>query len=394
MRMRKHLTWAGALLVVGGLTAAALWPDRVDIETAVAAHGPMEVTIDEEGETRVCDRFVVSAPVAGRLLRIDLEPGDRVVGGRTVVARVVPASPPLLDPRTRAESNAAIEAAKAVVRQAQAERERAATALTHARRTFERQEMLAASGAVSRADLDLAQSAFSDAGAAQQAADAAVQRAERELTVARARLVTPADDTKPIEIVAPVDGQVLVRRRQSESVVAAGEPLVDIGNPQRVEVVTDLLSTDAVRVAQGNPVRIEGWGGAQPLHGTVRRIEPAGFVKVSALGVDEQRVNVIIDLAPTQESARLGDGFRVESRIVVWSGDAVTVPAGALFRRDQGWAAFLVEGGRVRVRAVDVGQRNNEAAQIIGGLTAGQIVALHPPDTLRDGARVTVSVTH
>jgi HlyD family secretion protein len=353
----------------------------------------MEVTIDEEGETRVCDRYVVSAPVAGRLLRIDLEPGDRVVGGRTVVARLVPATPPLLDPRTRAESTAAVEAAKAVVRQAQAGRDRAAASLTHARRTLERQEMLAASGAVSSADLDLAQSAVADAEAAQHAADAAVERAERELTLARARLVTPSDDARPVEIVAPADGQVLVRRRQSEAVVAAGEPLVEIGNPERVEVVTDLLSTDAVRVTPGNPVRVEGWGGSQPLQGTVRHVEPAGFVKVSALGVEERRVNVIIDLAPTQDTARLGDGFRVESRIVVWSGTAVTVPAGALFRRDRTWAAFLVEGGRVRVTAVEVGQRNNEVVQIVGGLTPGQIVALHPPDTLRDGDRVIASVT-
>jgi HlyD family secretion protein len=393
MRVRRYVTFAGLLLVVAGLAAAAFWPDRVDVEAIAVIRGPMEVTIDEEGETRVSARFVVSAPVTGRLLRIDLEPGDTVIGGRTIVARLVPATPPLLDPRTRAESAAAVEAALAAVVQVQAERDRAAAALELARRSLDREEMLAADGAVSQADLDRAHSAFKDAEAGHQAAAAAVDRSEREVTLARTRLGTPSGTGRPVEIVAPVDGQILTRRRQSEAVVAAGEALLEIGDPARVEVVVDLLSADAVRVAAGNPVRIEGWGGNTPLHGTVRRVEPSGFMKVSALGVEERRVNVIIDLERTPEAARLGDGYRVESRIVVWSGEAVTVPAGALFRRDRKWAVFVVEEGRVRVADVEIGQRNNDAAQILSGLTPGQTIVLHPPDTLRDGARVSVSTT-
>jgi HlyD family secretion protein len=318
MRVRRYLTFAGLLLVVAGLTAAALWPERVDVEAVAVVRGPMEVTIDEEGETRVCERFVVSAPVTGRLLRIDLEPGDTVIGGRTIVARLVPVTPPLLDPRTRAESTAAVDAAQAAVQQAQAERERAAAALEHARRSLDREEMLAADGAVSRADLDRVHSAFKDAEAGFHAAVAAVQRADREVTLARTRLATPSGAGRSVEIVAPVNGQILTRRRQSEAVVAAGEALVEIGDPARVEVVVDLLSADAVRVAHGNDVRIEGWGGSMPLRGTVRRIEPSGFMKVSALGVEERRVNVIIDLERAPEAARLGDGYRVES----WCGAA------------------------------------------------------------------------
>jgi HlyD family secretion protein len=393
MRAWRYLKVAGLVLVVAGLTAMALWPDRVDVEVVVVARGPMDVTIDEEGETRVRDRFVVSSPVTGRLLRIDLEPGDRVIGGRTVVARLVPTAPPLLDPRARAESTAAVDAAQAAVQQAQAERERAAAALDQARRSLDREEMLAADGAVSRADLDRAHSAFKDAEAGYHAAAAAVQRSEREVALARTRLGTPSGTGRPLEIVAPVDGQILTRRRQSEAVVVAGEALVEIGDPAQVEVVVDLLSADAVRVAPGNRVCIEGWGGDQPLYGTVRRIEPSGFMKVSALGVEERRVNVIIDLGRTHQAARLGDGYRVESRIVVWSGEAVTVPAGAMFRRDRTWAVFLVEDERVRIVAVEVGQRNNEVAQILDGVRPGQTIVLHPPDTLQDGARVTISAT-
>jgi len=391
MHVWRYLKIAGLVLVIAGLIVAALWPDVVDVEVVVVSRGRMDVTIDEEGETRVRERFVVSAPVAGQLLRIDLEPGDTVTGGRTVVARLRPAAPPLLDPRTRAESSAAVDAAQAAVQQAQAERERAAAGLDHARRSLDREETLAADGAVSRADLDRVRSAFKDAEAAHHAAAAVVHRAEREVILARTRLGTPSGAGRPVEIVSPVDGQILSRRRQSEAVVTAGEPLVEIGDPTQVEVVVDLLSADAVRVAAGNHVRIDGWGGSTPLRGTVRRIEPSGFMKVSALGVEERRVNVIIDLERTPEAARLGDGYRVEARIVVWSGDALTVPAGALFRRDRTWAVFVVEDGRVRVVGVEVGQRNNDAAEILGGLTPGQTIVLHPPDTLRDGARVTVS---
>jgi HlyD family secretion protein len=187
-----------------------------------------------------------------------------------------------------------------------------------------------------------------------------------------------------------VSGVVLTRRRESEIVVAAGEPLMDLGDPADIEVVADLLSSDAVRVAVGNAVRIENWGGPAPLTGRVRRIEPSAFVKVSALGVEERRVNVVVELDPTPQECKLGDGYKVEARIIVWSGPALTAPVGSLFRRGDAWAVFVEDGGRVRLRTVTIGERNAEVAQILDGLQPGDRVVLHPPDTLVDGGRVTV----
>jgi HlyD family secretion protein len=208
--------------------------------------------------------------------------------------------------------------------------------------------------------------------------------------VARARLRTPSRVGRTVDVVAPVSGVVLTRRHESESVVAAGEPLMDLGDPADVEVLVDLLSTDAVRVAPGSLVRVEGWGDDTPLVGRVRRIEPSAFVKVSALGVEERRVNVIVDLDPLPQECRLGDGYKVEARIVVWSGTAATVPVGALFRRGEQWAVFVESGDRVIMRPVTIGERNADVAQVLDGLDASERVVLHPPDTLSDGGRVTV----
>jgi HlyD family secretion protein len=379
-------------LAVAALAAVALWPDAVEVDVARVDRGPMQVTIDEDGETRVRDRFLISAPVGGVLQRIEIEPGDRVSRGDTVLARLAPAESPLLDPRARAELGAAVEAARASVGQAQAERTRAAAALEQARTTLQRQQTLAEAGAVSRETLETADTAFESAESAARAAEFAVARAEYELELARARVQAPRADGRLIEIQAPIDGVVLKRFRESQSVVPVGEPLLDIGDPQALEVVADLLSTDAVRISPGDPVLVDQWGGDKPLDARVRRIEPSGFMKVSALGVEEQRVNVIIDFTePLAASTALGDGFRVEVRIVVWrEEDVLKVPIGCLFRRGDQWAAFVVEGGRARLRTVEIGQRNNDAGQIIKGLEEGETVVLHPPDTLTDGARVQV----
>jgi HlyD family secretion protein len=206
----------------------------------------------------------------------------------------------------------------------------------------------------------------------------------------RARLRVPPRVERTVEMVAPVSGVVLIRRRESESVVAAGEPLMDLGDPADVEVIVDLLSTDAVRVAAGGVVRIEGWGGDTPLAGRVRRIEPSAFVKVSALGVEERRVNVIVDLDAVPHDCKLGDGYKVEARVVVWAGTAVTVPLGSLFRRGEEWAVFVVSNGRASSRQVTLGERNAEVAQVLHGLEPGERVVLHPPDTLVDGGRLSV----
>ena len=390
MRAWKYLRIAVLVLVVGGLVTAALWPKRVEVEAAPVVRGPMEVTIDEEGQTRVRERFTVSAPVGGRLLRIDLEPGDTVVGGKTVVARLAPATSPLLDARTQSESAATADAAAAAAAQAVAERARASAQLDHARQSLDRARQLARGGAVSRADLDAAEMAAREAESAFAAATAAVERANHEVEVARARLRAPSRAGHTVDVVAPVSGVVLTRRRESESVVAAGEPLMDLGDPEDVEVIVDLLSTDAVRVTPRSAVRIEGWGGETPLAGRVRRIEPSAFVKVSALGVEERRVNVIVALDPVPRDCKLGDGYKVEARIVVWAGTAVTTPLGSLFRRGQEWAVFVVDQGRASLRPVTIGERNAEVAQVLSGLQPGDRVVMHPPDTLSDGGRLAI----
>ena len=388
--MFRHARLVAAVLAVAGLAAVALWPATIDVDFAPAVRGPLRVTIDEDGQTRVRDRFVVSAPVAGRVERIELEPGDKVVRGVTVVARVRPAPAPLLDARTRSELAAAVETARAAVGQARAERERATAVLDRAETTLARQQTLAKSAAISGDELDAAVASAKAARSVLAAATFAVQRAERELQLATARLASPATAGRPVEVIAPVNGVVLRRLRQSEAVVPIGEPLLEIGDADCLEIVADLLSTDAVRVAPGNRVLVEQWGGRTTLDGVVRRVEPSGFTKISALGVEEQRVNVVVDFANIPEASRtLGDGYRVEIRVVVWEQtDVISVPIGSLFRRGDGWAVFVAENGRARLRPVGVGERNTQDAQIASGLTAGEIVVLVPPDTLNDGSRI------
>jgi HlyD family secretion protein len=390
--LKKRFRLILAVLVVAAIATVAMWPKAMEVDVVPVGRGPMRVTIDEEGETRVRDRFVVSAPVTGRLQRIELEPGDTVVRGKTMVARLTPAESPLLDPRTRGELTAAVEAARAAVGQAEAERDRAAAALERARTTARRQEALASAGAIARDTLEAAQTSLKTAEEALRAAEFTVTRAEYELQLARARLQAPAASGGTVPVIAPVDGVVLKRLRESESIVPAGEPLLEIGDPARIEIVSDLLSTDAVQVTPGAPVIVEQWGGPHPLTGTVRRVEPSGFMKVSALGVEEQRVNVLIDLPELRDQARqLGDGYRVEIRVVRWQADdVVKVPVGTLFRRGDDWSVFVAENGMVRLQTVQIGQRNDTEAQILSGLSPGQAVVLHPPDTLADGTRVVV----
>jgi HlyD family secretion protein len=390
VRKWKNTRVLVAVAVVAAFAAVAMWPARLGVDVALVTRGPMQVTVDEEGETRVRERFVVSAPVAGRLRRIELEPGDPVVCGKTVVVRLLPVDAPLLDARTRRELAAAVEAARAAVGQARADRDRATAASERARSSLGRLQTLAAAGAISREELEAAQTAAKTAEGAARAADFAVDRMEHEFQLAQARLQAPPAAGRVIEIRAPADGVVLRRLRQSEAVVAAGEPLLEIGDPGQLEVVADLLSTDAVRVRPGSAVQVEPGGPGTSLRGLVRRVEPSGFMKVSALGVEEQRVNVIIDFADAAASARaLGDGYRVELRIVTSDdADAIKVPVGSLFRRGAEWAVFVVDGGRARMQIVELSERNNEEAEIVRGLEPGQTVILHPPDTLTHGARV------
>jgi HlyD family secretion protein len=392
-RLARYGKGVVVLAIVAAILAMALWPETVEVDVARVERGPLLVTIDEEGETRVRERFVVSAPVAGRLQRIELEPGDPVARGKTVLARLMPAPPPLLDPRTQAELTATIEATRAALGQAQAERARATATAERARAALKRQQELSQAGLIAPEELETAQTAVRTAEEAQRAAHFSVARAQFEIESARARLQQPESGGRLIQIVAPIDGVVLKRLRESEAVVPAGEPLLEVGDATAIEVVSDLLSTDAVRVSMGQAVRLEQWGGGEVLAGRVRRVEPSGFMKVSALGVEEQRVNVVIDFVDAQAAARvLGDGYRTEIRIVVAEEkDAAKAPVGSLFRTGDQWAVFVVEGGVARRRVVEIGLRNSLEAQVVGGLTAGAEVVLHPPDTLADGTRVAPS---
>jgi len=391
MRFLRNKRLIASVLVVAGIAAVALWPESMEVTVVRAERGPMQVTIDEDGETRVRDKFLVTAPVSGRVQRLEIEPGDSVVRGKTVLARIVPAESPLIDPRTRGELQAAVEAATATVGQARAERQRAATTVERARSTLRRQQELMRAGAIASDDLEAAETALATAEDALRAAEFTERRAEYEQQVARARLAAPSASGRSVDVLSPIDGMVLKRLRESEGVVPVGEPLLEIGEPGRMEIVADLLSTDAVRVSPGAEVLIEQWGGGHTLHGRVRRVDPSGFMKVSALGVEEQRVNVIVDFTNPAEAGRLGDGYRVEVRIVLWrEDDVLKVPVGALFRQGEGWAVFAVNEGRVHRQTVQLGQRNENDGQVISGLAAGAVVVLHPPDTLMDGTRVTV----
>jgi HlyD family secretion protein len=375
------------LAVVAVILTAALWPESVEVDAVQVVRGPLQVTLDDEGETRVRERYVVSAPVTGRLHRIELEPGDKVRRGQTL-ARLTAAPPALLDVRAEGELKAAVDAARAALGTMRAERDRAAAAHARAQSVLARERRLSAEGAISRDDAEVAETTMRTAAETLKAAEFAVARAEYELASAQARLRQQGSPGRVSEVAAPVDGVVLKRMRESEAIVQLGEPLVEIGNPDQLEVVADLLSTDAVRVTPGQRVLLEQWGGGATLQGLVRRVEPSGFTKVSALGVEEQRVNVVIDFADPASAARLGDAYRVEVRIVVWRGeDVLTVPVGALFRHGDGWAVFAIDGDRVRLRTVTVGHRNSLDAEV-RGLAEGQQVVLHPPDTLEDGDRV------
>lgn len=381
-----RLVQAGMALGVAGLLGLALWPATTTVDTSRVGRGAMEVTIDNEGVTRVQERFVVAAPVSGRLERIEWEPGDVIHRG-TVLARLRPADVPLVDARTRAEWQAALRSATAVHEQAQAERSRVRATRDRLRLVLERQTELASAGAVSKDDVDASRAAAAGADAELAAAEAAVARAAHDVDLAQARLAPPSAHGRIVTVTAPCDGVVLRRLHESESIIGAGEPLIELGNRTALEIVTDVLSSDAVKVRPGVRVLIDDWGGEGVLEGTVRRVEPAGFMKVSALGVEEQRVNVIVNFRG--DAAGLGDGYRVMTRIVVWSATAaVRTPIGSVFRQGDGWAAFVVAGGRAHLRQVRVGHHNDDDAEILAGLAPGDEVILHPPDDLTDGARV------
>ena len=384
---------ATAAIVAAGL-ALGLMPRAQRVDIAEVKRAPLVVTVEEEGKTRVMERYLVSAPVSGYVRRSALKAGDAVKAGQ-VIAVIEPAHAVALDPRTRAQAQAQVSAAQAALAVAEqnARAARAAAELAQQERT--RAESLRQSSFISEQALDSARSAETRARATEQAASHSVKVARFELEMARAAVASATrlqggGSLEALQVRAPVAAQVLKLLQESEGAVAAGQPLLEIGNPASLEVEVEVLSTHAVKIAPGSEVMLDRWGGEQAVEGTVRRVEPSGFTKISALGVEEQRVRVIVDfVSPREDWQSLGDGYRVEARFVLWEGDDILqVPTSALFRQGEGWAVFAVEGGRARVTPVETGQRAGLATQVLSGLAAGTRVVSHPDDKIGDGTRV------
>ena len=395
--LRRILVWSVIGLAVAGALAWSFWPRAVAVDAAAIGYGPLSVEVSDEGRTRVRETYQVSAPVAGRLLRIERHAGDDVVGGKTIVADLLPVSPGFLDLRSQSQAEASVKSAEAAQKLAAAELDGARSQLSFAKSDFDRADKLVKTGVISRADFERARLARQTAAARQATAEAALAARQSDLENARALLIDPARISQApggrpsVKLLAPATGKILRVLREDEMVVAAGTPILEVGDPGQLEVVVPLISEDAVKVHPGDTARITGWGGEGALAARVRRVEPSGFTKVSALGVEEQRVNVLLDFTGEKRKwAQIGDGFRVIANIVIWQQPRVLrLPAAAMFREGNGWAVFVVRGGRARLQPVTIGQVNDDFAELLGGAREGERVVLHPSDQVRDGSAVT-----
>ncbi|TLP48367.1 HlyD family efflux transporter periplasmic adaptor subunit [Cohaesibacter sp. CAU 1516] len=397
-KSRSFLTIA-ALLVTAAALTYAFWPRPLMVDMDVAKRGAMIQTINEEGRTRVHDAYVVSSPVAGRLMRVEAKPGDAVIRNETVVAQMRPLNPAALDIRTREQARAAVTAAEAALRVARADLNKAIADLEFADSEWQRSKQLAAKGSESQAALDRKQSMVRSASAIRDTAEAAIAMREAELANTRARLIS-FDDPQPtsaqaddhaIPLKAPTTGHILRVIQQSETTLTAGTPIMEIGNIENdLEVVVELLSTDAVQVSPGDRVIIEDWGGEATLSGEVERVDPWGFKKFSSLGVEEQRVNAVIQFTgPRDTRLRLGHGYRVEVRIVIWESDgSLIIPSNALFRDGEDWAVFKVIDGKAQQARVNIGRNNGIKAQILDGLKEGDPIILYPSAGITNGVKV------
>ncbi len=382
-RPRRWLPYAGAAIFLA-LVVAGLWPTATPVETALAVSGPLRTSITEEGKTRIRNRFLVSAPLAGHLRRIALKAGDSVEVGRTVLAFVDPVSSAMLDARGYATAAARRDSAIATL-------ERARAAHAFAAKDLKRFEKLFAGKMIALREMESATLSESSASLEKAAAESALRQTEAELAEFSSGPQSATKAGRAItQIVAPVTGRVLRVIEESNRVVAAGTPLIEIGDPSDIEAVISVLSRDGAAIAPGTPVELEQWGGGKPLPARVRFVEPAAFTKISALGVEEQRVNVVADiLAPAEARHTLGDNFRVEGRIITWQTEkTIKVPSGALFRRGEGWSAFVVEGGRARLKAVIAGASSGPETQVLEGLTEGAEVIVYPGGRVHDGDRI------
>ena len=388
----RTVFWVIAGIALAVLLALAFQPQPVLVDLAEVTRGTLTVHVRDEARTRVREVYIVSAPLGGRLLRINHHAGDLVEVGE-VLATILPGDPALLDARSQVEARAAVRSAEAALAFANAEAGRAGLEYNYARTEAERIETLFGTGVASQGAVDRVRLARRTALAGLNTARANIARVEAELEAAQARLSRPGQDGVNgglVEIHAPVGGRLLRVLQESESIVAPGTPVLEMGDPADLEIVVEFLSTDAVQIHEGDAAEISAWGGNIPLRGRVRRIEPYGFIKVSALGVEEQRVNVIIDLLDEPTSwAALGHGYRVEAAVTIWRQDEIVqLPVAALFRSGGQWAVYRVEDGRATLRLVEIGQENGRMAQVISGLEAGDSIVMYPGPQIRDGVAV------
>ena len=393
--LQKHPVITLIAVLIIGLLVWGFWPQPVWVEAIAVKRAPLTVTIEEEGRTRVIDRYVISAPVDGVACRLQLNVGDLVEQGQVLLG-ITPLESQVLDPRSRAQAKAKVAAAESAL-QAAREQARAATASAKlATSELTRLRPLVEKNLISRDAFDKAETGAKTTKAAKRSADFNVEVASYELQAAQTVLdVTAGTSGEPAErvpVTSPITGKILKVARECEGPVRTGESLLEVGDPSALEIEVDVLSADAVKIKPGMKVLFDRWGGEQPLEGSVRIIEPVGFTKVSALGVEEQRVLIISDFTSAAEQwQRLGDGYRVEARFILWhEDDVLQVPASSLFRYNKGWAVFVVENGRAQRREIKVGQRNGLIAEILEGVKEAETVINHPSDDVDDGRRVKV----
>lgn len=387
---KRWLTIAAALALIA-LIVWAFRPKPTVVETAQVARMPLTVYVSEEGKTRVVNRYTVSSPVAGTMRRLTLKAGDAVAPDGPPIVTIEPADTPLLDSSSRQQAEAALAMQEAARKQAQGTYDAAATALKLATADRERVRSLRNSAAISQSDRDKIEADVTIKEAQKRSAEFALQVIDQQIAQAKAVLDRPANvpGKNLVTLTAPVAGEVLRVFQESRTVVAPGMPILEVGDPQDIEIEAEILSRDAVGIQPGDAVEIDQWGGPGTLKARVRRIEPAAFTKVSALGVEEQRVLVLCDFAEGSEKPRLGDQFRVEVKVATWHGDDVLcVPAGALFRKGADWMVFTDDSGTAREKKVEIGHSNGLYSEVVSGISEGQKVLLHPPDNVQDGTAI------
>lgn len=392
MSWLRKLGWVAGAIVVVAAIAMGFMPTPILVDTASIERGIFEVTVREEGKTRVVERYVVSAPVAAYARRLEFDIGDEIREGEVLLS-LEPLRSRVLDPRARAVAEARVATTQAALLVTEQEVSAAEAEASYAEADVVRVRQLHERGAMSRTALDLAETAALRTTARLESLRRAVDVAEYDIEAAQTALrysESAGAGGETVSVRSPVSGRVLRLLHESEGVVAAGQPLIEVGDPDLLEVEVDVLSADAVKIAPGTTARFERWGGEGALDGVVRIVEPVGFTKISALGVEEQRVLTLVDIvSPKEEWERLGDQYRVDTVFIVWRGDDVlSLPSSALFRHGDGWAAYVVEDGVARLRSVEIGRRSGLRAEIRSGLTAGETVIVHPDASIEDGTAV------